>query len=141
MRFIQTGSDVIKTKKKGYQIFMIYYQSWKFHGNRSNRFREIGCTKSVRKIIRIKIIIKAIGPIFWNQSNDIDIDRNSTLQASLEAHGPIFWNQLIDLNKLNNFCSICLYKMFTSKELSISTYIRLSRRALRTVGLYFEINR
>ena len=44
-------------QKKVYQIFMIYYQSWKFHGNRSNRFREIGRTKSVRKIIRIKIII------------------------------------------------------------------------------------
>ena len=45
-------------QKKVYQIFMIYYQSWKFHGNRSNRFREIGRTKSVRKIIRIKIITR-----------------------------------------------------------------------------------
>ena len=28
---------------------MIIYQSWKFHENRPNRFREILCTKSVRK--------------------------------------------------------------------------------------------
>ena len=41
-------------QKKVYQIFMIYYKSWKFHGNRSNRFWEIGCTKSVRKIIIIE---------------------------------------------------------------------------------------
>ena len=35
---------------------MIIYQSWKFHENRPNRFREILCTKSVRKkkIIRIE---------------------------------------------------------------------------------------
>jgi len=38
-------------QKKFYLIFIICHQSWKFHGNRSNRFREIGCTKSVRKII------------------------------------------------------------------------------------------
>ena len=50
--------EVTSSKQKNvYQIFMIYYQSWKFHGNRSNRFWEIGRTKSVRKIIRIKIII------------------------------------------------------------------------------------
>ena len=46
-------------KKKNYQIFMIYYQSWKFHGNRLNRFREIGCTKSVRKIKIPKTIINS----------------------------------------------------------------------------------
>ena len=38
-------------QKKVLQIYMIYYKSWIFHGNRSKRFREIGCTKSVRKII------------------------------------------------------------------------------------------
>ena len=35
--------------RRAYQIFMIIYQSWKFHENRPNRFREILCTKSVRK--------------------------------------------------------------------------------------------
>jgi len=43
--------EVTSSKQKNvYQIFMIYYQSWKFHENRSNRFREICCTKSGRKI-------------------------------------------------------------------------------------------
>ena len=47
--------EVTSSKQKNvYQIFMINYQSWKFHQNRSNRFREIFCTKSVRKIIRIR---------------------------------------------------------------------------------------
>ena len=55
------------------------------------------------------------------QQKDIDIDINSTLQVSLEARGPILLNQSIDLYKLNNFCSISLYKMFTSKKLSITT--------------------
>ena len=46
--------EVTSSKQKNvYQIFMIYYQSWKFHGNRSKHFRENPCTKSVRKIIRI----------------------------------------------------------------------------------------
>ena len=36
-------------QKKVYQIFMIYYQSWKFHENRSRRFWEIRGTKTVRK--------------------------------------------------------------------------------------------
>ena len=50
--------EVTSSKQKNvYKIFMIYYQSWKFHRNRLNRFREIFCTKSVRKIIRIRIII------------------------------------------------------------------------------------
>ena len=62
------------------------------------------------------------------QYKDIDIDRNSTLQASLEARGPIFLFQLIDLNKLINFCSICLNKMFTNRKLSISTCIRFEFR-------------
>ena len=38
-----------QSKNKVYQIFMIYFQSWKFHGNRLNRFWEIGCKKSARK--------------------------------------------------------------------------------------------
>ena len=38
-----------QNKNKVYQIFMIIYQFWKFHDNRPNRFREILCTKSVRK--------------------------------------------------------------------------------------------
>ena len=54
---------------------------------------------------------------------------------SLEARESILWNQSIELNTLNNFCSICLNKMFTSKKLSISTEIRISSRALRPVGL------
>ena len=48
-----------QNKKKVSQIFMIYYQSWKFHGNRLNSFREIGCTKSVRKIKIPKTIINS----------------------------------------------------------------------------------
>ena len=51
------------------------------------------------------------------QYKDNEIDRKSTPQASLEAHGPIFLNQSIDLNILKNFCSICLYKIFTIKEI------------------------
>ena len=43
--------------KKTYLIFFNIYQSWKFHDNHPNRFREILCTKSVRK----KIIIRIIG--------------------------------------------------------------------------------
>ena len=54
-------------------------------------------------------------------SKDIDIDINSTLQASVEARGPIVLFQSIDLNKLHNFCCLCLNKMFISKKLSIST--------------------
>ena len=50
--------EVTSSKQKNvYKISMIYYQSWKFHRNRLNRFREIFCTKSVRKIIRKRIII------------------------------------------------------------------------------------
>ena len=69
------------------------------------------------------------------------MDRNSTLQASLKARGPIFFNQSIELNKLNNFRSICLYKIFTSKKILEWTEIRLSRRALRPMGLIFVFNR
>ena len=54
--------------------------------------------------------------MFTGKKN-IDTDRNSTLQASLEARGPFLKNQSIDLTKLNNFCSICIYKIFTSKKL------------------------
>ena len=50
------------------------------------------------------------------------MDRNSTLQASLEARGPIFCNQSIELYKLNNFCSICVKKMFTGKKLWIKMF-------------------
>ena len=32
------------------------------------------------------------------QLRAINIDRNSTLQASIQARGPIFQNELIDLN-------------------------------------------
>ena len=64
------------------------------------------------------------------------MDRNSTLQASLKARGPIFCNQSIELNNLNNFCSLCLYKIFTSKKIFKWTEIRLSRRALMSVGLF-----
>ena len=37
----------------------MFYQSWKFHENRSSRFQEIACTKSVRKKT-IKKIIKIV---------------------------------------------------------------------------------
>ena len=50
------------------------------------------------------------------------MDRNSTLQASLKARGPIFFNQSIELNKLNNFRSICVKKIFTSKKLWIKMF-------------------
>ena len=59
------------------------------------------------------------------------MDRNSTLQANLKARGPIFCNQSIDLNKLINFRSISLYKIFTSKKILEWTEIKHSRRALR----------
>ena len=71
------------------------------------------------------------------QEKDIDIDRNATLQASLEARGLIFFYQSIEFNNLNIFCSICLYKMLTSKTLLLSTGIRLSGRAFRPMGLFF----
>ena len=48
-------------------------------------------------------------------------------------------NQSIEFNNLN-FRSLCFLKMFTSKKILISTEIRLSRRALRPVGLFFEIH-
>ena len=50
------------------------------------------------------------------------MDRNLTLQASLKAHGPIWSNQSIELNKLNNFRSICVKKIFTSKKLWIKMF-------------------
>ena len=50
------------------------------------------------------------------------MNRNSTLQASLEARGPIFCNQSIELYKLINFCSICVKKMFTGKKLWIKMF-------------------
>ena len=44
--------EVMSSKiKKTYLIFFNIYQSWKFHDNHPNRFREILCTKSVRKKI------------------------------------------------------------------------------------------
>ena len=56
------------------------------------------------------------------------MDRNLTLQASLEACEPICWNQSIEINNLNNFCSFCVYKIFTSKKLWIKMFFG-SRRA------------
>ena len=53
----------------------------------------------------------------FTSKKNIDTDRNSTLQASLEAREPVFGNQLIELNKLNNFRSLCVKKIFTSKKL------------------------
>ena len=55
------------------------------------------------------------------------MDRNSTLQASFKAHGPIFCNQSIELNKLNNFCSICVKKIFISKKLWIKMFEKFCR--------------
>ena len=52
-----------------------------------------------------------------NQKKVIAIDKISTLHVSLEARGPISWCRLIELDKLNNFCYICLYKIFTRKKL------------------------
>ena len=50
--------EVTSSKQKiCHQVFIILHQSWKFHANRSSRFREIACTKSVRKKIIITIII------------------------------------------------------------------------------------
>ena len=44
--------EVTSSKQKiCHQVFIILHQSWKFHANRSSRFREIACTKSVRKKI------------------------------------------------------------------------------------------
>ena len=90
-QFLKTESDVTKKQKYTFQIFIVIYQSWKFHRNRLNSLKKkTRCTKSVRKKIMISI------------------NRNLTLQASLEAFGPIFWNQSIELNTLNKFYSICL---------------------------------
>ena len=44
----------------------------------------------------------------------MEIDKTSTLQASLEAFGPISGYRSIDFDKLNKFCSICLNKILTS---------------------------
>ena len=66
------------------------------------------------------------------------MDRNLTLQVSLEARVPTFWIQSIEFNNLNNFCCICLFKMFTCKKILISTEIRQYRRAFRPVGLFFK---
>ena len=52
-----------------------------------------------------------------------NIDKISTLQVSLEARGHISWYRSIELDKLNNFCCICLYKIFTRKKLLISTFL------------------
>ena len=60
------------------------------------------------------------------------MDRNSTLQASLKARGPIFFNQSIELNKLNNFRSICVKKIFTSKKLWIKMFQKF-------VGIFLSI--
>ena len=49
----------------------------------------------------------------WNIYN---IDTKLTLQASQKSHGPVSWYDSIDLDKLNNFCSRCLYKIFTRKK-------------------------
>ena len=56
------------------------------------------------------------------QLKDIQMDRILTLQASLKACGPTLWNQSIELNKLNNFCSICVRKIFISKKLWIKMF-------------------
>ena len=61
------------------------------------------------------------------------MDKNSTLQASLKARGPIFFNQSIELNKLNNFRSICVKKIFTSKKL----WIKLFKKFVEIFSLIF----
>ena len=63
----------------------------------------------------------------------------STLQASHEACGLVSWYRSLGLDKLNNFCSVYLNKIFTRKTLLPSTNIdknRLYRRAMRPMGLF-----
>ena len=45
--------EVKSSKQKSNQAFLIIYRSLKFHANRYKRFREISCTKTVRKFIKI----------------------------------------------------------------------------------------
>ena len=55
---IEKNCDFSKSASKSKQVYhtlMIICQSWKFHENRPNRFRQIFCTKSKeRKILRIE---------------------------------------------------------------------------------------
>ena len=44
-------------------------------------------------------------------------------QNRLSSRRPVSWYRSIDLNKLNNICSTCLYKIFTSEKLLKSNNI------------------
>ena len=156
---------------------MIIYQSWKFYENRPNRFREMLCTKSVRKIKKreketiqldtislratsrssvwlapkipnyisteitlSRLALRPLG-LFFEINQKILISTKIRLsRRALRPKGIFFFNQSIEFNNVNSFCSICLYKMFTSEKQLISTEIRLSRRAFRPVCLFYEIN-
>ena len=51
------------------------------------------------------------------QQSPNSMDKNLTLQASQFVRGPYSCYHIIDLNNQNNFCSTCLKKILTSKEI------------------------
>ena len=75
-----------------------------------------------------------------------NIDKISNLQVCLEACGPISWYRSIELDKLNNFCSICLYKIITRKKSLPSTNFdkisirQASHEARRPISRYRSIH-
>ena len=125
-------------QKKVLQIYMIYYKSWIFHGNRSKRFREIGCTKSVRKIIKIDPIrsLNQWASPFFSISKERSLILNIFCSTCVQKFSIVFeilrkeyfrghsvtplWGRLakkwklhiVESMILNNFCSIMLFKMF-----------------------------
>ena len=51
----------------------------------------------------------------------------SNRQARHWARGPISWYRSKELDKLNNFCSICLFKIFKIKKLWCKTFLKIRR--------------
>ena len=74
----------------------------------------------------LKILWKSVYAFGRNRVRNIKImiltflDIKSNRQARHGARGPISWYRSKELDKLNNFCSISLYKIFTRKKLLVS---------------------
>ena len=74
---------------------------------------------------------------YWKQ---LTSTKKSTLQASHWYRGPNSWYRSIELDKLNIFCSICLYKIFTRKKLLISTFLDIKSTRQASHGAHGPIS-
>ena len=88
------------TKKISNKVQMNTYQIWKFRENRTSRFRELACTKSVGIII---IIIIIIGKKKQNENNKVFRWRRKTL---------------IIRNRVKTICSQTLFGEHNNKKQS-----------------------